>query len=128
MAEENGEVVGALADLIRSSNLSDEQRSLLLRLSRHKKGYLTPRSHAKGPYIHCKYGDRIEVKYPDGSSEVMTVSRVGPMRLNLSTLSVEQLNHRREVSKIAFGENKGFQDGRAELHARLKQRAQARLP
>jgi len=87
------ETLETLATLIKSANLTREQRQRLGYLSRGKKS-VQSRKH-KGPYAHCKDGDQVAVAFPDGVMMQMTVFKAGPLVLRLTTQTFERATERR---------------------------------
>lgn len=85
--EQNGVVdsnVAALAELIRTAKLTDEQRRSMLRMSIGKDSKPgEARNYHHGPFKHCKADDRVTVQFPDGSSMVMSVYKAGVRSLRL---------------------------------------------
>jgi hypothetical protein len=87
------ETLETLATLIKSANLTREQRQRLGYLSRGTKSKQSGKH--KGPYAHCKEGDLMTVAFPDGVMMQMTVFKVGPLVLRLTTQTWERATERR---------------------------------
>jgi hypothetical protein len=97
---DNG-TIEALAALVRSANLTREQRQQLGYLSRKGPNVGTRdkrgKRHAKsGPYAHCKPGDAVTVAFPDGVMMKMNVWKCGPNAMRISDLDYAALADRAE--------------------------------
>lgn len=54
-----------------------------------------------GPVTHCKIFDRVEVKYPDGSTAVMTVCVAKARTLKLSTSGADAVKKLKMRTRVA---------------------------
>lgn len=123
MSESTQETVTALSEIIKGAKLTPEQRRELMKLSRApvRSGRKVKRKSRTGPAAHCKVGEAVTVAFGDGVMLKLTVVRVGFMKLNLSTLSAEQIENRRKTGVARYATDPRFKSARSKWHQDMKQ-------